>query len=81
MESKVQLKEEKWEGRWQKWVEGEEDTVRIEEGVDGAREEMVREVDKRGMEGGQILQAESGHHRAMDWALNHWKTSLEKTRL
>lgn len=69
MESKVQLKERE--------REGEEDIVWTEEEGEGAREEMT---DKKGMEGDQILPAESDHHRATDWAIKHWKNSVKKSR-
>lgn len=74
MESKVQLNEKE---RWQKWVQGEEDIVWIEEEV---REEMVWETEQE-MEGGRILQAESGHHRVTGWAIKHWKNSPTKIHL
>lgn len=74
MESKVQLKEKELEGGWQEWVQAEEDIVWIE----GVREEIMWETGKREMEGDPTLQAESGH---LDWAIKHWKNSLEKIHL
>lgn len=53
----------------------------MEEEVEGVRETIVWETENRGMEGDQIVQAESGHHRVMDWAIKNWKNCLEKTRL
>lgn len=77
MDSKVQLKEKELEGGWQEWVQAGEDIVWMEEGV---REEMW-ETGKREMEGDPILQAEAGHRMVIDWAIKHWKNSLEKIHL
>lgn len=62
-------------------AQGEEGIAWTEEEVGGMREEPGWEKDKRGMEGDQFLQAETGNHRAADWALKHWKNSVKKTRL
>lgn len=76
MESQVQMKEKEQEGVWQKWMKGEEDKVWIEEEVEEVQEEMVLETDKKSTDGDPVLQAESGHHQAVVWAIKHWKNSL-----